>query len=326
MSRRDDGQDLFGFKSVGDLVSKVAPKRPSRIQQRLIDTSAEISLSPAEQITYQHTVLCQTGLPYRNPGEAVRKWTRRNGRAVLQIEAGSAINPEKNDFVELPLPFGPKARLILIHLNAEAIRTGNPVIEVEDSMTAFVKRLLRNDPNGREIRTFKDQLAALSASIIRLAVTDGERAFQVDTKVVTAFDLWFPRNPNQRILWPSTVRLSQDYFDSLAKHAVPLDERAVAALAHSAMGLDIYAWLVQRLHRVPEGKPQFLPWTALKEQYGQGYGRMDNFRRVFLKALKAVQSQYPAARIEADRKGLLLRNSAPPVSQRLVLVSNRSRS
>ena len=326
MSRSDDGQDLFGFKSVGELVARVAPKRPSRVQQRLIDASAEISLSPAEQITYQHTVLCQTGLPYRNPGADVRKWTRRNGRAVLQVEAGSAIHPEQNDFVELPLPFGPKARLILIHLNAEAIRTGNPVIEVEDSMTAFVKRLLRNDPNGREIRTFKDQLAALSASIIRLAVTDGERAFQVDTKVVTAFDMWFPKNPNQRILWPSTVRLSRDYFDSLGRHAVPLDERAVAALAHSAMGLDVYTWLAQRLHRVPDGKPQFLPWTALKEQYGQGYGRMDNFRRVFLKTLKAVQTQYPAARIEADRKGLLLRNSPPPVSQRLTLVSNRSGS
>ena len=57
MSRRDDGQDLFGFKSVGELVARVAPKRPSRVTQRLIDASAEISLSPAEQITYQHTVL-----------------------------------------------------------------------------------------------------------------------------------------------------------------------------------------------------------------------------------------------------------------------------
>ena len=63
MSRHDDERDLFGFKRVGDLVTKVAPKRLSRIQQRLIETSSEISLSPADQITYQHTVLCQTGLP-----------------------------------------------------------------------------------------------------------------------------------------------------------------------------------------------------------------------------------------------------------------------
>lgn len=115
----------------------------------------------------QHTVLCQTGLPYRNPGPEVRRWERQNGRAFLEIEAGRAMNPEEGRFVDLALPFGPKARLILIHLNAEAIRTGQPVVEVEDSMTAFVKRLLRNDPNGREIRAFKDPLGALSASPIR---------------------------------------------------------------------------------------------------------------------------------------------------------------
>jgi len=326
MSRHDDERDLFGFKRVGDLVTKVAPKRLSRIQQRLIETNSEISLSPADQITYQHTILCQTGLPYRSPGDDVRLWERTNGRAYLRIEAGGAIHHDKGGFMDLPLPFGPKVRLILIHLNSEAIKTGSPEIEVEDSMTAFVKRLLRNDPNGREIRTFKDQLSALSAATIRLAVTDGQRAVQINTQVVTVFDLWFPKNPNQRLLWPSTVRLSRDYFDSLARHAVPLDERAVAALAHSAMGLDVYTWLAQRLHRVPQEKPQFIPWPALHEQFGQGYAELRFFRRAFLKVLKTVQTQYPAARFEADRNGMLLRNSAPPIAQRLVLVSDRTGS
>ena len=35
--------------------------------------------------------------------------------------------------------------------------------------------------------------------------------------------------PAQRVLWPSTVRLSADYFASLARHAVPLDETRVLA-------------------------------------------------------------------------------------------------
>ena len=60
---------------------------------------------------------------------------------------------------------------------------------------------------------------------------------------------------------------------------MPFDERAIAALSHSAMGLDIYAWLAQRLHRVQPGKPAFIPWTALKDQFGWHYGRMDNFKR-----------------------------------------------
>ena len=44
------------------------------------------------------------------------------------------------------------------------------------------------------------------------------------------------------------------------EHAVPLNEAAVARLSHSAMGLDIYVWLAQRLHRIAPGSPAFVPW------------------------------------------------------------------
>ena len=74
--------------------------------------------------------------------------------------------------------------------------------------------------------------------------------------------LWFEKDESQRVLWPSTLRLSLDYYESLTRFAVPLDERAIAALAHSAMALDIYCWLAQRLHRIPEGKSQLVPWTS----------------------------------------------------------------
>ena len=59
-----------------------------------------------------------------------------------------------------------------------------------------------------------------------------------------------PKDADQRVLWPSTVTLSADYFASLQQHAVPLDPRAIAALAGSALALDVYVWLAQRLHRI----------------------------------------------------------------------------
>src|SRR5206468_7386208 len=57
------------------------------------------------------------------------------------IEAGSAIDPHTGKFVKLGLPFGEKPRLVLIHLASEATRTSSPVIDVEDSMTAFARSL-----------------------------------------------------------------------------------------------------------------------------------------------------------------------------------------
>ena len=250
-----------------------------------------IEADDPEAILYQHTVFCQTGLPYRDPGKALRLWQRSQGAAHLEVEAGRAFHPEKGNFVDVGLPFGPKPRLILAYLNAEAIRTGSPVVEVEDSLSAFVQRIgLCRD--GRSIRAVKDQLTRLATAEIRLALAlPGTPARQVQAHIVKGFDLWLPKDDRQRVLWPSNVTLSTDYFDSLTRHAVPLDERAIAALSHSAMALDLYCWLAQRLHRVEAGKPAFIPWTALKGQFGWHYGRMRKFREVFRQTLDLVCSQ-----------------------------------
>ena len=165
-------QDLFGLTRIdtatgkivrkqGRLTGKVLLTPGSTVHQRLVEASIDIAMTPSEQIAFQHTVLCQTGMPYRNPGVGVRRWERCNGGVVLEIDAGRIIHPVKQQFVDMPLPFGARARLILIHLNSQALRTGNPEIEVEDSLTAFARRILGRYPRGRDIRTFKDQLGAL---------------------------------------------------------------------------------------------------------------------------------------------------------------------
>jgi len=257
------------------------PRQLTLVEKRSLEASVSIATETLEQLAFQHTVLCQTCMPYRNPGDEVRVWERRQGDIKLRIEAGAADHPETDRWVELGLPFGPKARLILAHLNAEALRTGSPEIEVERSLTAFIRRLQdptkrgKSGPNGREIHVFKDQLGRLSTALLRISAINDNHPFQIDGKVVSGFDLWFPKDEQQRVLWSSTIRLSLDYFVSLQKHAVPLDERALAALSHSAMALDIYAWLAQRLHRIPHGKPQFVSWAAIKGQFGVGHSRMD---------------------------------------------------
>lgn len=287
----------------------------TRHQQRLLDTSTAIRNAPPDRINFLHAVQCQCGIPYKNPGDDVLEWDRRQGKASLRIEAGSAIDPSTGDFKRLGLPYGEKPRLVLIHLATEAVRTATPVIDVEDSMTAFA-RSLGLETNGRQLRSLKDQLARLAAATVRMGVVEEGRAIQVNTQFVSAFDLWFPKQADQRILWPSTVRLSEEYFQSLGQHAVPLDNRAVGALSSSSMALDIYVWLAQRLHRVPVGRPQFVAWALLHEQFGQGFHRIRDFRRRFLQTLHQVQSAYPGARISADDRGMTLSQSPPPVAAR----------
>ena len=291
---------------------------PSRIRRRLIEP---IKTDPDTEarLSFQHTVFCQTGLPYRNPGDDVRTWQREQGAVSLRIEAGTARHPKTRKWIELGLPWGTKPRLILAHLNAEALRRDSPVIEVESSLSAFVKRIRRFD-GGREIRAFKDQLSRLSAALVRLATTRGGRAFQIDTKVVTAFELWPELDERQRVLWPSTIQLSLEYFNSLREHAVPLNEADLAALAHSAVALDLYAWLAQRLHRINPSRSAFIQWPALKQQFGPDYHAMGQFKAKFRTTLRQVQTRYKDARIELGGGGIRLHNSPPPVAKRLVML------
>lgn len=340
---RDDGKDGYGYdpkRAVSrDLFEGMERRQADRLEKparhlgqvlnmpkitpvmrRLMAAHAEIMDGPSDEVAFLHSTLCQTSLPRRKTEE--REWKQRQGGALLLIEAGQVFNPRIDDFVKVGLPYGERPRLILIHLATEAVRTGSPVVDVGDSMTAYIRQL-GIDTNGPSTRHFKDQLTRLAGAHVTLgiAASSGRRAVQIDGKFLKGIDLWYPDSPAQRVLWPSIVRLSDDYFTSLQQHAVPLDPRALGALSHSSLGLDIYVWMSQRLHRVPRLKPQPITWTALQTQFGAGYADLRKFRRDFLATLKRVQLVYPAAQIEAGKTGLLLRNSPPPIAKPMVQLS-----
>jgi len=311
-----------GLKRVGDILPEVIDQRTAQpftpIDARLLAPMADPE--DVKGILYQHSVLCQTCMPYRDPGNDIRIWKRRNGIVRMELQAGRALDPSIDDFVDVGLPWGPKARLVLFHLNAEAIKQQTRLIEVEDSLTAFVRRTLDLDPKGRNIRSVKDQLSRLSAADFRLGATnDDGRAVTVKSTIIDGFELWSPRDPNQKVLWPTIIQFSQPYFESLVQHAVPLNEEAIRRLSNNAMALDIYAWLAQRLHRVDQRKAAFVPWISLKEQFGQGYDRMDNFKRVYRTTISRVAAVYKEARFSIDGKGIRLMHSRPPVLKRYAL-------
>ena len=312
MSETDNNQPSLPLDA--EALRKRISTREQR-RERLVNSAGLMATEDPASILYQHSVFCQTCLPYRNPGDQVREWEQANGAVRLEVTAGKAMHPTSGEFVKLGLPYGPKPRLILAYLNSEAVRQQSPEIDVDRSLTSFVKRL-HLDTGGRTVVSIKDQLARLSASSIRLGMVRDGHALTINTQIVTAFDIWFPKDDRQRVLWPSMVKLSGDYFDSLMKHAIPLDDRALASLSGNAMALDIYCWLAQRLWRVEWGQRVFIPWSQLKAQFGWHYGRMDHFKAIFRSTLKQVHSQYAGARLELDGRGMTLWHSPSPIKGR----------
>jgi len=276
--------------------------------------------SEPDSAAYNHSVLCQTSLPYRNPGIDVRRWRRTNGRSLLQIEAGEA--PARAGSVELVpvgLPYGPRARLVLIHIMTQAILHQSPKIELDDSLTAFA-RSLGCAHSGRDIRTLRDQLRRLASCNVRMVIAEDGMTTVTQGPIVDAMQLFAPAAPGQRSLWPSFIQLSGPFYQSLRNHAVPLDPRALAALKHSAAALDCYQWLAQRLCRV-SSRGQLIRWPSLHAQLGGNTKSVSAWKQAFIGrddrkgTLPQVLHIYPAAAqaIDVTPNGLVLRYAAPPV-------------
>lgn len=71
MSENDDGQDDM-FAPIGEALPKIKALTP--VQRRLRECAFR---EEVQKILFQHTVLAQTSLPYRNPGDDVRGNVRR---------------------------------------------------------------------------------------------------------------------------------------------------------------------------------------------------------------------------------------------------------
>ncbi len=296
----------------GDLLKPLALPRA-----RIVQFSAEIATARPEKVAFQHSILCQVGLP-RSPTDALR-FERSNGSASILVEAGSLWNDES--WVQQSLPFGAKPRLALVHIASEAVRTQSATIDVGRSTHDFMKRL-GIDTNGRSYTSFRQQLAALSACRMTL----GFNRETVDSKPIERFRAW--SNPDAGLereldLEPGVIVLSHQFFDSLREHAVPLDPRAVAALQKSSLALDIYTWLAHRLHRVERISGERVSWQSLRGQFGQEYGTDKNFRRKLTESLRAVRAVYPEARIEEVQGALMLLPSSPPVPKTTISLARR---
>jgi len=276
------------------------------ITARLLNAHDDIQDGPPTRIDFQHAVLCQVGMPRSKQTD--RTFQRISGTASILLEAGQLWDGQH--WQEQPLPYGVKPRLAMIHVVSEAVRTKSRTIDVGHSTHDFLKRL-NMDTSGRGYAVFKNQMTALAACRLTLGYAVGNMAVTIDAKPFKRFEAWLHPTGSQQTMWPGELELSEDFFDTLTRHAVPLDYRAIGALSHSALALDVYTWLAHRLHRVT--KPTRLSWANMKDQFGQEYADAKNFKRKMKKVLLQVRAVYPDAKIDEVDGGLILKASPPPI-------------
>lgn len=248
-----------------------------RERRRRADTAKLLATGQPDpqDIRHMHSVLAICGLPYERLPIEQRDFSRRQGNMALDITSG-ILRDERGEPHLQPIPFGPKARLVLMHLCSEAIRQKAATIEIADSLTGFVRDMGFSDSAGKRgpMTAFKEQLNAMAAATMRISVWEDNRVRTRNITPIDQMDLWLPTNPDQRALWPSTVTFSDAMFKSIQQRSMPLNRHVIKALAGSARKLDLYFWMNWRMYNLSQ--PLHLGWDKLNAQFG---GNSNNPRR-----------------------------------------------
>jgi Plasmid encoded RepA protein len=272
--------------------------------RRLIEIATGVLADDGDDHVFTHPVLCLTILPHRaRPEHEI--WKRVNGPYTLMVQPTA-----DHDGTYYGVPHGSKARLILLYLQTEAVKTNSRMIELGTSM----RRWLRNmgvtitGPNYQEVRR---QAQKIERALVSFTFTGGDATVSWQDTIIRGS---FERPCSDEV---RTVELSESFFKSITERPVPVCEAAIRLLGERCMALDLYLWLAYRLHSLQ--RPTMVSWTSLHSQFGAATRLLKHFKPHFAREIEAALAAYPDARVDLHEDGIRLHPSPSPTGSVLRL-------
>ena len=299
--------------AIHDLITQEGKQSALRgdVRREVVEAAAAFMADEDAGTGFLYAGWCQTALPHKRLRDD-QAWQVTAENITLIVETGSRPGPASAPVpTPVGVPYGARARLILLYLQSEALRTSSPHVELGKSMRAWLARV-GVPVGGSSVAMIRDQAERISLCRLTFRFTRGSDVALLNQHIVDA--ALFLADEDGRGRFASSARLSDGFYRQLRLHSVPLQESAIMAIANNSQALDIYAWLAYRLHALPRPTP--ITWLALKAQFGLGVARMDHFRPLFLASLQLAMAVYPAADVVVGDSGVTLRPSPPPVPPR----------
>lgn len=284
-----------------DFVRSVSQDKADR---QIADTAYALMSDENQRVGVMHAGFAMTALPHKQIPDLT--WVRQTGDVKLVVESGRDA-----DQMPVGIPFGSIARMILLYLQTEAVKTKSRDIPLGRSMNQWLSNL-GVDSGGRQYQLAREQSKRLS--LCRLTFfREGPNATMVSNGsfVRNAILPSSKAEEGQLTLWRESVRLDEGFYDSLMQHPMPVREAAIREIGSRSMAIDIYIWLAYRLHVLQ--KPTPISWAALYAQFGGGFAQIRQFRAKFKEPLGLALAAYPEAHVSIDDTGLILYPSDPAV-------------
>ena len=277
----------------------------TKASRQAVAAAAQLLAEEETRLGITHAGFAMTSLPHKRITEPL--WVRQGHMTKLLVESGRT-----GEGAWVGVPYGSIARLILLYLQTEAIRTNSPEVELGRSMRNWMHRLSLAS-GGRNYQIVAEQARRISACRLTFLteIQAGERR-QNGAFVRDAISLTAVSDDQQPSLWQDRVRLDDGFWRSLQKHPVPVREEAIRAIGSRSLAIDVYIWLAYRLHSLT--KPTTVSWTALHSQFGAGFKLVRQIKPALTEAISLALAVYPEARVDIEQAtGITLHPSAPAV-------------
>ena len=277
---------------------------PDKTTRKLIEIAAGVLGDDGDGRVFTHPLLCLTILPHRvRPEREI--WKRVNGPYTLMVQ------PTADHYGAYHgVPHGSKARLILLYLQTEAVKTNSRIVELGTSMRRWLRSMgvTITGPNYQEVRRQAQKIERALVSFT-FRGDDATVSWQ-DTIIRGSFER--PCSDEMR-----TVELSESFFRSITERPVPVCEAAIRVLGERCMALDLYLWLAYRLHSLQ--RPTMVSWPSLHSQFGAATRLLKHFKPHFAREIEAALAAYPGARADLMDDGIRLHPSPSPTGSILRL-------
>jgi len=274
-------------------------------ERQAIEAAAAILADEESRLGITHAGFAMTSLPHKRITEGL--WRREGNRTTLLVESGRS---RSGDLVGVP--YGSIARLILLYLQTEAVRTNSPEVELGRSMKSWMSRMSLTS-GGKTYQLVAEQARRISACRLTFFTDreNGAEARHNGAFVQDAITFASVIDNDQPTLWQDRVRLDPSFWRSLRDHPVPVREEAIQAIGTRSLAIDVYIWLAYRLHSLT--KSTSITWTAVHAQFGAGFRLVRQIKPTFTEALNLALAVYPEACVDIEKQGLVLHPSPPAV-------------
>src|SRR3954453_3967426 len=138
------------------------------------------------------------------------------GRDRPRHVAGPARRPPRKTPVQIGVPYGWRARLILLYLQSEALRTGSREISLGRSLNEWLRRL-GIPVGGRSAKDVRDQAERISRCRMSFQIVQGGKSGLVNQSIMDTAMFVDEGEGTRGPMLLETATLSQMFYDQLKK-------------------------------------------------------------------------------------------------------------